>query len=243
MATDLFSLYNEKYVLVVDYFSSYVEIAKLRNESAKCVIDNIKKIFSRHGIPKIVVSDNGPQYSSHEFTIFSTKWDFQHVTSRPYFPQSNGLAERNIQTTKRILKKSFENKEDPYLALLSWNTTEISNNKSPTEHMLRTTIPSVICQQLKQPVINYKQEQGFQNQNKNLLHPMEPGTTVQILSENKHEKWKGKGEVYKKLELPRSYDVINEKSNCIQRNRSHLIPTKEEFKINKLLPDEISRGK
>ena len=55
MATDLFSLYNEKYVLVVDYFSSYVEIAKLRNESTKCVIDNIKKIFSRHGIPKIVI--------------------------------------------------------------------------------------------------------------------------------------------------------------------------------------------
>ena len=168
------------------------------------------------------------------------------MTSSPYFPQSNGLAERNIQTTKRILKKSFENKEDPYLALLSWNTTEISNNKSTAEHMfnryVRTTIPSVICQQLKQPVINYKQEQRFQNQNKNLLHPIEPGTTVRILSENKHEKWKAKGQVYKKLELPRSY-VINEKGNCIQRNRSHLIPTKEEFKINKLLPDEISRGK
>ena len=42
VATDLFNLYNEKYVLVVDYFSSYVEIAKLRNESAKCVTDNIK---------------------------------------------------------------------------------------------------------------------------------------------------------------------------------------------------------
>ena len=88
-------------------------------------------------------------------------------------------------------------------------------------------MPSVICQQLKQPVINYKQEQRFQNQNKNLLHPIKPGTTVRILSENKHEKWKVKGQVYKKLELPRSYDVINEKGNCIQRNRSHLITSKE----------------
>ena len=93
--------------------------------------------------------------------------------------------------------------------------TVICNNKSPAELMfnryVRTTLPSINCQQYKQPVINYKPEQRFQTQSKNLLHPIEPGTTIQISSENKHEKWKAKRQVYKKLALPHSYSVINEK--------------------------------
>lgn len=41
-----------------------------------------------------VCSDNGPPFSSKSFAAFARKYDFQHVTSSPGYPQSNGLAEK-----------------------------------------------------------------------------------------------------------------------------------------------------
>ncbi len=56
----------------------------------------MKSIFARHDIPELVVSDNGPQYTSQEFEEFEKAWNFQHQTSSPAYPQSNGLAERSV---------------------------------------------------------------------------------------------------------------------------------------------------
>ena len=89
----------------------------------------IPKAFARHGFPEIVVSDNGPQYSSEAFTKFTHEYQFEHVTSSPYHPQSNGEAERAVQTVKRLLKKE----RDPYLALLSYRATPLECGYSPSE--------------------------------------------------------------------------------------------------------------
>ena len=50
------------------------------------------------------------------------------------YPQSNGFAERMVQTVENILQKSDETKEDPYLALLSYRATPLDLElKSPAE--------------------------------------------------------------------------------------------------------------
>ena len=77
-----------------------------KNVNSAQTILQLKKIFSRHGIPDILFSDNGPQFDSHEFTNFSTDWQFQHITSSPRYPQSNGEVERAVQTMKAVLNKS-----------------------------------------------------------------------------------------------------------------------------------------
>ncbi|CAG2227622.1 EIPR1 [Mytilus edulis] len=77
-----------------DYYSLYLEVHKLHGTTSTTVINKLKGTFSRLGIPETVVSDNGPQYSSQEFSEFANKWDFKHVTSSPHYPQSNGLAEK-----------------------------------------------------------------------------------------------------------------------------------------------------
>ena len=94
------------YLLVIDYFSRYVEIAKLSGESSVNVIKHLKSIFARHGIPQELVTDNGPQYSSREFSKFAENFGFIHTNSSPKFPQSNGEVERGVQTIKNLLKKS-----------------------------------------------------------------------------------------------------------------------------------------
>jgi transposase InsO family protein len=49
------------------------------------------------------MSDNGTQFASVEFNRFCDKRGVRHVTSRPELPQSNGLAERLIQTVKAAI--------------------------------------------------------------------------------------------------------------------------------------------
>ena len=87
VATDLFVWKNTNYVLVVDYYSNYFKIAQLASTKSSTVIQHIKSIFARHGIPEIVISENGPQYSSKEFHQFSTTWGFVHRISSPTYPQ------------------------------------------------------------------------------------------------------------------------------------------------------------
>ena len=63
-----------------------------------------------------------------------TTYGVEHITSSPIYPQSNGSAGRMVQTVENILRKCEEDKEDPYLALLSYRDTPLDNQlKSPTE--------------------------------------------------------------------------------------------------------------
>ena len=115
VATDLFELNDKDYVIVIDYYSKFVKVTRLHNTLSRSVIKALKKIFTIHGIPKPVFSDNGPQYTSKEFQQFGRDWDFIHDTSSPEYPQSNGLVERSIQTVKHVLLKAEETGDDPYL--------------------------------------------------------------------------------------------------------------------------------
>ena len=103
VGTDLLASKGVNYLLIVDYFLRYPEVIKLSFTTSSSVIKVLKSIFSRHGIPKTLLSDNGPQYTSQEFTDFSKSYNFTHITSSPHFPQSNGQAERAVQTVKRLL--------------------------------------------------------------------------------------------------------------------------------------------
>jgi transposase InsO family protein len=146
VATDLFELDNKHYLVVVDYYSRYVELVQLRHQTADDVINALKAIFARHGVPMVCFSDNGPCYSASAFQSFATSYGFIHQTSSPRFAQSNGAAERAVQTMKALLRKSA----DPYLALLSYRTTPLNNGYSPAQllmgRQLRSTVPTTTVQ-------------------------------------------------------------------------------------------------
>ena len=142
IGSDLCELKGEHYLVAVDYFSRYPEVIKLTTTTSAAVISALKSLFSRYGIPEVVRSDNGPQFASQEFASFAETYGFQLITSSPRYPQSNGQAERTVQTVKRLLTKST----DRYMALLSYRATPLPwCNLSPAELLMgrriRTTLP------------------------------------------------------------------------------------------------------
>ena len=153
-------LSGEHYLLVVDYFSKFPEIAKLTSTTSTAVITSLKSIFARHGIPEVLRSDNGPQYASQQFSMFAESYGFQHSTSSPRYLQCNGQAERTVKTIKQLLKKST----DPYVA---YRATPLPWCKhSPAELLmgrrLRTRIPQ-LSEQL-QPRWSYVEEFRKENE-------------------------------------------------------------------------------
>ena len=136
VAMDLFQWNNNDYVLIVDYYSRYFEVSQLEDTTSRTVITHTKSIFARHGIPRFLRSDNGPQFSSAEFKSFGSEWGFTHETTSPYHPQANGLAEKFVQTVKRLLNKAKADHQDPYLSILEYRNTPIDNIGSPAQLLM-----------------------------------------------------------------------------------------------------------
>ena len=103
IGVDLFHLNGATYRVAVDYFSKSPRVTELTSTTSPAVITVLKSIFSRFGVPDIVMSDNGPQFDAQAFDDFAKSYNFEHTTSSPEYPQSNGLVERTAKTVKRLI--------------------------------------------------------------------------------------------------------------------------------------------
>jgi len=127
LSSDLFYWEQKHYLLVADLFSKFPIVRKLDSVSSRAIISHLKGIFEEHGIPEQLLSDNGTQYSSDEFRKFAAAYGFQHVTSSPLYPRSNGFIERMVQTVKQIFIKARESGQDSRSTLSNAVSTYNSN--------------------------------------------------------------------------------------------------------------------
>ena len=109
-----FDFQNKDYMITVDYYSNFWEVDRLPSTSASSVILKLKGHFARYGCPEQVITDNGPQFTSKEFALFSKSWDFEHQTSSPGNSKANGKAESAVKTAKRIIQKALDAGNEPY---------------------------------------------------------------------------------------------------------------------------------
>ena len=93
-------------------------------------VHKLKTMFARFGIPEILVTDNGPQFSSNEFQVFAKSWSVNHVTTSPRYSQSNGKAENAVRTVKRLFEKCKETRVQNFKLYLTGKI-----------HLLREWIP------------------------------------------------------------------------------------------------------
>ena len=113
---DPFHFEDNHYLVCVDYHSDYFELDRICDKKGKEVISRLKSQFARHGIPVQVLSDNGPPLSSKEFQKFVSVYEFEHLTSSPRYPQSNGKVENAVKIAQSIMKKARDAGSDPNLS-------------------------------------------------------------------------------------------------------------------------------
>lgn len=238
VGTDLFTYKDSEYLITVDYFSSFWEIDHLHNTKSQTVVRKLKAHFARYGIPDTVMSDNGPQFDSREFKEFAQSWQFDHSTSSPNYPQSNGKVERAVREAKKVIRKANKSKSDLHLAILDHRNTPMEGlDSSPAQCLMsrrtKTLLPThgnllkpQVVENVSQKLIRNKARQAeYYNHTARDLKPLEPGDIVRIQPSKYEKEWQ-RGEVKRQVDT-RSYEVVTENHSTLRRNRRHLRKSSE----------------
>ncbi|XGW08618.1 hypothetical protein V3C99_011164, partial [Haemonchus contortus] len=96
---------GKMYLIIVDAYSKWPEIVEMSSTTTSCTITELRRLFAQFGNPQTLVTDNGTQFTSKEFNDFCSQNGIRHIKSPPFHPQSNGQAERFVDTFKRSFKK------------------------------------------------------------------------------------------------------------------------------------------
>lgn len=94
---------GKTYLIIIDSFSKWPEVYNMKTITSTATIERLIDCFSRFGLPSTIVSDNGRQFVSEEFAKFMKDNGIKHVFTAPYYPASNGQAERYVHTIKRAV--------------------------------------------------------------------------------------------------------------------------------------------
>ncbi|XP_057376191.1 uncharacterized protein K02A2.6-like [Daphnia carinata] len=133
VGSDLFDFKGVPYLLVVDYYSKWPCFVLLKSTVSSAIIAYLDRIFADYEIPSVLGSDNVPQYGSAEFRRYCASMGIQHTTSNPEYPQSNGLAERTVQTVKKRIVKMLDDVKTAWDAFAVIRSTPLSSTlSSPT---------------------------------------------------------------------------------------------------------------
>ena len=206
-------------------------VKTLKSMTSKETIDFVESVFAIHGIPKTLISDNARQFTSFEFDNFKKQWDFQHTTSSPHYPQSNGFIERTVQTVKNCLKKAKAQKQNPQLAFLSLRTTPIDKTlPSPAELLfnrkVQNQIPHIIRHTNKsehiqnQLLARQNTQKTYFDQHRKELPPLIDNQQVSV-QDTTTSLW-SPATIIKSCGEPRSYVIQTPDGTTLRRNRRHL---------------------
>ena len=130
---------GSSFLVLVDAYSRWPEVHSMPCLAAAATLSKLGAIFARFGNPDIIVSDNGTQFQSQSFKTFCLERGIVHITSPPYHPQSNGLAERFVDIFKRtwLKVKAEEGAEQAvYTMLQTYRCTPGPDGRSPAEIFL-----------------------------------------------------------------------------------------------------------
>ena len=240
VGTDLFELNKSNYLLVVDYFSKYPEVLQLTSTMSYPLWSLCSRDMGCPRLSRAITDHNTLQQSS--WVSQAHNYGFQHLTSSPKFPQSNGQAEQSVQTIKNLLKKS----DDLHTSLLSFRVTPVvlRCDLSPAElsmgRRLRTSVPQT--DKMLIPQWSYlktfrelnRNQKSKQKENFDLRHrakdlPAIPDDTeVWITTDSGPVS----GRVISPTDRPRSY-VVETPSGQIERNQSQLtVALRENLETN-----------
>ena len=233
IAVDLFEIGGRHYVVAVDYYSSFIEMEYLISTTSSHIVGILKKMCARYGIPAVLVSDGGPQFTSSQFKSFVKEWGINHRVSSPGHPQGNGKAEAAVKIVKTMLKKTSEDGKDPYLAMLELrNTPRQDSDASPAQLMFGRQLDSLIPSfsqwngELHEKKIQEQKKrreaiEKCYNKNARDMITLNPQQHVYYQNPGRREWEEG---VVESQEDDRSYIINGKNGGVYRRNRLHIRP-------------------
>ncbi|CAI6350433.1 unnamed protein product [Macrosiphum euphorbiae] len=264
---DFLYLQGKNYLIMTDIFTKWPEVAEMKILNSGSVIEKLREIFARFGLPNKIVSDNGPQFRSEEFIQFCKNNMIRFVTSPPYHPATNGSAENAVKSLKNGILKAVKDKINKNVSLntliqrylLTYrNTPHWITGESPSYRMFGRKIKTRL-DQLYIPIEKNKYVKRFRkvyfkegdivyardysNPNKK---EWKKGTVEEVLGDRIYLVRLEKGNVIWRRHVDQLIEVgkINEKSFEIEENEEGEEQTElEEKKINEVKEEAIDKKK
>ena len=209
------------FLVVIDARSKWPEVIPMSSTTTSKTIEALRSIFAHFGIPEQIISDNGPQFISNQFQMFTKRNGIKHITSAPYHPSTNGLAERFVQSFKNALrsmkqeKRSLKEKLENYL-LSYMNTPHPTTNETPARLLLDRSLRTRL-DLLKPDIRRSVQEKPIDQANERCSCPIREQQVGQIVVARDYtgsEKWKegvirpGTGPLSYEVELVPAHQIL-----------------------------------
>ena len=234
VASDVLQHRNQNYLVVIDYYSKYIEAIRLKGKTSSDIIRCLSEIFSRHGYPQTLIADNMP-YNSREMKEYGKQCGIDITTTSPTYSQANGLAEKAVHIVKNLLRKECNLNE----GLMEYRNTPISNfpyspNQMLFSRQIRTRVPvhplvlvPQICHDIPELLEKRqaKYKEFYDRQGSKQLPQLKEGDSVRFKKPG--DKHLSQAVVTGRHETPRSFIITDETGREYRRNRRHIHLTQE----------------
>ena len=234
LGCDLFNLDGKNYLAIVDRFSGFIWVKPLRQTATSNVTTALLQIFNDFGYPTSIQSDNGPQFRG-PFKEFCDRLGIQHVTSSPYNPSSNGLAESAVKQAKKLLTTSAASSASLADALYAHRNTPRTDGLAPADLLFgfrqrRPSLPSIgsfafVNREEAADQRRTEKRVSFERRGGASLKPLQPGDPARLQSPD--GRWSSDVTIDRPTSTGRSYVVSKEGGECTIRNRRFLRPNNE----------------
>ena len=127
------------FLIVIDAYSKWMEVIPVCYATSQTTITKLRILFTTRGLSEMLVSDNGTLFISAELQEFVSRNAISHVLTSLYYPASNGLAERAVQTFKSAMKKMSTGPIETRIARLLFNqhlTPATATGNAPAKPLL-----------------------------------------------------------------------------------------------------------
>ncbi|CAG9560835.1 unnamed protein product [Danaus chrysippus] len=183
------------YLILIDARTKWIEVYPVPSTAARYTLNKLEEVFVRWGLPKQMVTDNGPPFTSTDFSKFTNKLGIEHLFSAPYHPASNGAAENAVRTIKKVIRKAIRKKEDIQSFLNTFllhyrNTEHSTTGESPASLMLGRSLRTKL--DLLRPDRDKKVKEAQTRQRKlgtENSRSLEPGENVWMRQYQGANKW------------------------------------------------------
>lgn len=140
-------VWGSKWLLVIDAKSKFPMVIDMHDKtSASHLSQALDQLFDWFGPPQTLVSDNGPPFTSYHMQQFYHRYGINHVTTAPYHPASNGIAERFVRSFKDAMAKAAHSGQTDKVAAVRsfvrayrW-TPHTSTGLAPANMMLQHSV-------------------------------------------------------------------------------------------------------